>query len=160
MLATRMLAASALVATLDGLYVVAVFAWLLDMTTGERLFQGIALAMVGREAALAGESHTVLLGVVIHALVSLAWTAAWVIAYVESAALRRAVRSTRGAIVAGAAYGVVIHLPMQWVVLPVTHAVTAPLLAWPNLLVLLAHVLVVGPPIALLVRHNPRPGSA
>jgi hypothetical protein len=43
---------------------------------------------------------------------------------------------------------------MQLIILPRTYATPGPLLTRGAMLVLLAHVLVVGPPIVLIARHH------
>jgi hypothetical protein len=148
------LLAAVTVALLDAVYVVVVFAWMLDTTTAQRIFQSIATALIDRPTALAGGWGTATVGALLHLVVSLAWAATWAVAYAVSLPLRRAVRTTRGGLVVGAAYGMVVHLAMQLAVLPLTRAVTGPLFGRVNLLVLLAHVLIIGPPIVLAVRDR------
>jgi hypothetical protein len=147
----RVITVGAVVALLDGLYVVALFAWVLGVTTVQRIFQGIALAVVGRSAAF-GEWRTAALGAALHLLVAVGWTAVWALAYTNVAPLRRMVRTTGAALFTGFAYGALVHVAMQLAVLPLTNVTTRPLLERGSLLVLLAHVLVVGPPIVLLTR--------
>ena len=149
--ARRIVAVGAVVAVVDGLYVVALFSWLLGVTTPRRIFQGIALALVGRSAAFVGGWRTTLLGAGLHLLVAIGWTAVWALAYASSEPLRRAVRTTTGALVVGVAYGVFVHLGMQLLVLPLTNVAARPLLQWDSLLLLLAHMLVIGPPVVLLI---------
>jgi len=158
-LASKVLVATAVVALLDGLFAVVVFASILRATTATRIFQGIAAAVLGRADALAGGPRTALLGLALHILVALAWTTVWAFAYWRSATLRLLVRSTAGAVTAGALYGVFVHLTMQLAVLPLTAAGRGPLFSAGSLLVLLAHVTVVGPPIVLLVRRRPTADS-
>lgn len=152
-LASRALAAAALVFWLDGIYVMAVFAGVLGATTPERIFQGIAGALLG-PAAFDGGWQTALLGVAMHFLVSLGWTALWLAAYERSERLRAFVAGAGRAVLAGVLYGALVHLLMQRVVLPMTDAPALPLLAPGALLVLLAHVTVIGPPIVLLTRRR------
>ena len=94
-----------------------------------------------------------LMGVALHTLVALAWTTVWALGYSRSAVLRNAVRSTAGALIAGVLYGAFVHLTMQLLVLPLTAVGRGPLLSTGSLLVLLAHLTVVGPPIVLIVRR-------
>ncbi|HEY2855999.1 MAG TPA: hypothetical protein VGJ18_24380 [Gemmatimonadaceae bacterium] len=152
-LASKVLVATAVVALLDGLFAVGVFAWILRATTAARIFQGIAAAVLGRADALAGGPRTALLGLAIHILVALTWTAVWALAYSRSATIRLLVRSTAAAVTAGALYGVFVHLTMQLAVLPLTAAGRGALVGRSSLLVLLAHLIVVGPPIVLIVRR-------
>jgi hypothetical protein len=152
---TSGLSAGAVVALLDGLYVIAAFVWILGVTTPQRLFQGIAYAVIG-SPALDGGWRTALLGVLLHVIVASGWSIAWSLLYSVSATIRHTVETTHAALLTGVVYGVFVHLAMQLVVLPLTRARTAPLLSKGGLIVLLAHMLVIGPPIVLLVRRMRR----
>jgi len=149
----RVLVVAAVVALVDGLYVVGVFDWSMGATTAPRIFQGIALALVGRELALGGGWWTALLGLAMHVGVALSWTLVWALLYGGSARVRALVRTVPRALVAGVLYGVGVHLAMQLAILPLTHARVSPMLSRGALLVLLAHVTVIGPPIVLLQRR-------
>jgi hypothetical protein len=149
----RVARAAAAVWLLDGLYIVVVFAVMLHATTVQRMFQGIARAVIGPSAFTGGLS-TAALGVLVHFLVSLSWSSVWAAVYESSGMVRRRVASLGWALVAGVAYGVFVWLAMRVVVLPLTQNPPAgPILARGTLLVLLAHVLVIGPPIVLLERR-------
>jgi hypothetical protein len=150
-LARRVLLSALTVFVLDGLYVVGVFSWMLGLTTPDRIFRGIAVAVLGRGALTMGWSAA--LGVILHFLVALGWSVVWALLLARSRALRRLTAGPAGAVVAGAGYGVFVFLAMQLIVLPLTRATPGPLLTMNSLLVLIAHVLVVGPPIVLLQRH-------
>ena len=149
----RVLAAGGLVALLDGLYVVVVFDWVRHSTTTARIFAGIARALIG-QAASSGGAAIVLLGVSIHCMVALGWSAVFAVAYSSIGALRRSTSNAWRAVGVGVAYGIFVWAAMRYLVLPLTHAVRAPLLTRGTGLVLLAHVLVVGPPIALVIRRS------
>ncbi len=145
--------AAATVGLLDGLYVIVVFAMLLHVVAAERIFQGIAHAVLG-QSAYAGGASTTALGVVLHFLVALGWSCVWALVYESSEAARRLVAGRGRAIAMGMAYGVFVWLAMRFLVLPLTHnPPSGSITAQSNLLVLLAHVLVVGPPIVLLERR-------
>lgn len=152
-LAARVVAAALAVFTLDGLYVVTVFAGLLHRVTAERIFQGIAFAVVGPPAVVGGW-RTAALGLFLHFCVSLGWSVVWALAYESSSTLRRTVASNPAAVMVGAGYGAVVWLAMQLVVLPLTQAKPGPLFTPAGMLVLLAHLVVVGPPIVLIVRRT------
>ena len=149
----RVLRAAAAVFVLDGLYVLVVFVLILRRTTVERLFQGIAFAVLG-PAALTGGWATASLGVILHFSVALGWSAVWMIVYERSDLLLRATITAPRAAVVGAAYGMFVWLAMHFVVLPLTYAKPGPLLAFGSILVAVAHLLVVGPPIVLLERRQ------
>lgn len=149
----RILTAAFLVALLDGLYVVVVFAGLLHATTSARIFKGIARAVIGPAAATGG-SGTVWLGVALHCAVALSWSIGWAFVFESSATLRRLTATTRSALGVGVVYGICVWAGMRYLVLPLTQAPAGPLMTRGTLLVLLAHVLVVGPPIVLAMRRE------
>jgi hypothetical protein len=145
------LRATLAVFALDGLYVVLVFVLILRRTTVERLFQGIAYAVLG-PSALTGGWATASLGVLLHFSVALAWSVVWMLAYERSDLLLRATITAPRAIIVGAAYGIFVWLAMHFIVLPLTYAKPGPLLNFGSILVGVAHLLVVGPPIVLIER--------
>jgi hypothetical protein len=151
-LASRVLRAGLVVALLDALYLVVVFVWALDATTTQRVFQGIARAVLGQDA-FSGGWGTAALGVGLHVCVALGWTSVWAIAYENNERVRRFTAETPTALVAGVAYGVFVWAAMRYVMLPLTHAPMAPLMSRGTGLVILAHILVIGPPLVLLVRR-------
>ena len=150
---SRVLRAAAAVFVLDGLYVVVMFVLILRRTTVERLFQGIAYAVLG-QAAFSGGWSSAFLGVLLHFSVALGWSSVWMIAYERSDLLLRATITLPRAIIVGAAYGIFVWLAMHFIVLPLTYAKPAPLLNFGSILVGIAHLLVVGPPIVLLERRQ------
>ena len=149
----RVLRAATAVFVLDGLYVVVVFVLILRRTTVERLFQGIAYAVLG-PAAFTGGWATAALGLMLHFSVALGWSAVWMIAYERSDLLLRATLTLPRSIIVGAAYGIFVWLAMHFIVLPMTYAKPGPLLNFGSILVGVAHLLVVGPPIVLLTRRE------
>ncbi len=152
-IAARIGKAAATVGLLDGLYVIVVFAILLHVVAAERIFQGIAHAVLG-PSAYAGGAWTTALGVVLHFLVALGWSCVWALVYESNEATRRFVAERGRAVTMGVAYGVFVWLAMRFLVLPLTHnPPSGSITARGSVLVLLAHVLVVGPPIVLLERR-------
>jgi hypothetical protein len=145
------LRAALAVFVLDGLYVIVVFVLILRRTTVERVFQGIAYAVLGPAAFTSGWAAAAL-GVVLHFSVALGWSAVWMIAYERSDLLLRATITLPRAIIAGAAYGIFVWLAMHFIVLPLTYAKPGPLLNFGSILVGIAHLLGVGPPIVLIER--------
>ena len=138
---------------LDGLYVLVVFVLILQRTTVERVFQGIAYAVLG-QAAFSGGWSSASLGVLLHFSVALAWSVVWVVAYERTDFLLRATATPMRAVLVGAAYGIFVWLAMHFIVLPLTYAKPGPLLNFGSILVGVAHLLVVGPPIVLLERRQ------
>ena len=149
----RVLRAAVAVFFLDGLYVIVVFVLILQRTTLQRLFQGIAYALQG-QSAFEGEWFSAFFGLLLHFAVALAWSVVWMIAYERSESVRRATNTTAKAVLVGAAYGLFVWLAMHFVVLPLTHAKPGALFTFGSMLVALAHLVVVGPPIVLLERRR------
>ena len=86
-------------------------------STFSRLWQGVASTVLG-PAALTMGPRGVAAGLGLHVAVALVWSAAFVLAVASSTALRRAIASPTGAIVAALAYGPLIWLVMSLVVIP------------------------------------------
>lgn len=109
-----------------------------------RILQSPAAGLLGRRA-FDGGLATVLLGQLCHFTISLGAAAAF---YLAS---RRIALLTRYALPSGVAYGGAVWLFMQLVVLPLTPAAPTSFPPQNFLPVLAAHLLFVGPPIALIV---------
>jgi hypothetical protein len=152
-LVARVLRAALTVFVLDGLYVVLVFVLILRRTTVERVFQGIASAVLG-PSALTGGWPAFALGLLLHFSIALAWSIVWIVAYERSEFLRRATNGVPRAALVGAAYGLFIWLAMHYIVLPLTYSKPGPLITFGSILVAIAHLLVVGPPIVLIERTD------
>jgi hypothetical protein len=148
----RVLLAGVTVGVLDALAAVLLYVGVRHVPT-ERLFQGIASALLGK-AAFTGGTATALLGLAMHFGVALAWAAVYALLYARWPLLSRMTRTTRGALAVGAAYGVVVHLLMTFVVVPLTRIGPPRIVAPVFFVVLVIHMLVVGPPIALLIRER------
>lgn len=123
------------------------------------VFQNVAGGILGLKTARAGGVPMYLLGTALHFLIAGGWAALF------RFASRRLPLLVRHAVPAGLAYGLVVYLGMNCVVLPLS-AINAPLqlpplVSWPAA----AHLLVVGLPIALTARKftphvQPAPVSA
>jgi hypothetical protein len=115
-----------------------------------RILQTIAAGLVGRTVAYEGGAATVLLGLGLHYLIAGIWSALYWLA------ARRLALLTRQAIPAGLVFGLVIYFGMNLMVLPLsalqTPAWPPPFAWWPVTM----HMLLVGLPIALVVRHHLR----
>jgi hypothetical protein len=138
---TRAIAAGGLVVgVLDGLDAVVFFG--LRGVPPPRIFQSIAAGLLG-PASFRGGAATVTLGVALHFLIA---TAVVVVYYL---AARRARTLTDRPVAWGAAYGIVVYLVMNFVVIPLSALSRSPI-PLPVLLNGLAiHVLGVGIPAAL-----------
>jgi hypothetical protein len=120
-----------------------------------KILQGIAGALIGREAAANGGLATAALGLAIHFCIALGVTAVF---YALSRKLRFLVERPW---VAGPLFGAAVWLVMQLVVLPLT---AAPPKSFPPpqwWVVFIAHLVCVGLPIAVVVRRmEARPATA
>jgi uncharacterized membrane protein YagU involved in acid resistance len=151
--ARRVVAAATTVGVLDGVFAIVYFDFILHIGGVARIFQGIARALLG-DAALTGGLATAALGLVLHFSVALAWTIAYYVLLRASPALARATRSTTNALVAGVILGAIVWIAMDTVILPFTRQVPRPSITSTFFLVeLIGHMLIVGPPIALIVRR-------
>ena len=112
-----------------------------------RVFQSVAAGLIGKEAAFAGGFPTFLLGVFLHFMIGLIWAALFCVI------ARRVPALLTYAIPAGLAWGLVVYFGMNCVVLPLSALHTK---AWPPNLApwpIVAHMFVVGLPMALAARR-------
>jgi hypothetical protein len=127
-----------------------IFYWLRNGISPVRILQSIASGLLGAQAREGGLASAAL-GAVLHFVI--AFTAA----AIYYAASRKLGFLVRQAVLCGLLYGVVVYLVMNFVVLPLS---AFPGKGVPPLAVmipgLLAHMLVVGLPIALAVRRYSR----
>ena len=115
--------------------------------TPEMVFRFIASGLVGQSAAATG-SGPVVLGVLLHYLIAVTWTAVFVVASQKLLILRRK------PVISGLVYGVFVYLFMNFIVLPLSRipvgVASTSLAARVN--GVLAVVLCIGLAIALLTR--------
>lgn len=149
----RALAAGAAVGVLDGAAAWLLHVVVLQRTSAERLFQGIARAAIGDAPAVDGAALAAL-GVLVHFGVAGGWAIAYTLLHRRWRGLRRVTRSTGGALLAGLALGAVVWLAMTFLVLPLTHARPTSPRSGMFLVMLAIHMTVVGPPITLVVRER------
>ena len=148
--ARRVLVAGAVVALLDITYAYIFFGLILKLVGVESLFQSISAGLMGR-AAYDGGLATALLGAGFHLLIAYSWTVAFYLAVRNLDALHRAARTTGGRIVLGLAYGVVVYLLMDLVVLKLSRAHSTPPTNWRFYVNLVQHMAMIGLPIALII---------
>lgn len=130
---------------LDIAYVIVVFAF--RKVTAVQILQGIAAGLIGREAAVKGGLATAALGLALHFVIAMAAAAVF---YGASRKLRFLVARP---MVGGLVFGLGVWLFMNLVVLPLS-ATPPKVFPPPNWhIVLLAHFLCVGLPIAWIVRR-------
>ena len=147
----RVALAGAVVAAADLADAVVVWVVLFQRSTVQRILQSIASGLLG-PAAFRGGSTTALLGLVLHLVIALGWTLVFLVLLQRWPRLREWTRTVRGALLVGVVYGAVVWLLMDGVVLPLSRArVTSPTAPW-FWIQLATHPLVVGLPIALILR--------
>jgi uncharacterized membrane protein YagU involved in acid resistance len=118
-------------------------------TSPIRLFQGIASGLLGR-SAFEGGTGTALMGVALHFVVALGAST------VYYAASRLFPVLIDQALACGVAYGIAVHLFMTFVVIPLSAIGRRPFVALSFLTFLFVSMIVVGPSVALTIRHFSR----
>jgi len=119
-----------------------------------RPWQGVASALLGRDAFTAGAPATAL-GLACHFVVAFCIVAAYVLAS------RRLALLVRRAVPLGMVYGAFVFLVMNWVVIPLTRIGRVPAFTPSSLATaLLVHVFLVGLPAALFARRAGRGTAA
>jgi uncharacterized membrane protein YagU involved in acid resistance len=111
-----------------------------------RVLQGVAAGLIGRESAVKGGMATAGLGLAIHFFIAL------VVATVFYLASRKLVFLTRHPVVSGLLYGAAVYGVMYWIVMPLAYPVVHPSLSR-DLTAICVHMLLIGLPIALIVRR-------
>lgn len=148
------LTAAAVVWLLDGLFATGLCLSLNPTCTVSRTWQGVAGALVGRPAALAGGAAMVALGLALHFVVALAWAALYGALVARWRGLARIAASPGRAVAVGVAWGAVVWCTMSLVVVPLTRNTPPPFGTRIWWILLVGHLVVVGPPIVLLQRRR------
>jgi hypothetical protein len=113
----------------------------------QRILQSVASGVLGK-ASRDGGWATALLGLALHFFIALCMSAAYY------AASRRLAVLWQRPVTLGALYGLLLYAVMNFVVVPLSNAAGGgPGLNWWTLGAILAHVLLVGIPIALCARR-------
>jgi hypothetical protein len=110
------LRAWALIAVIDGIFATTLPVVAYGQPPG-RVWKGVASVLLG-PGAMEGGSRTILLGLLMHAGVALAWTTVFLILALLSPRLRRIVATPAGSLGVAALYGPAIWLVMSFVVIP------------------------------------------
>src|ERR1700687_1358486 len=147
---SRLLAVGTIVAVLDGAFAVALYVYVLRVCSGAQLFQSIAGALLG-PAAFRGGGRTAALGLMLHFAVACAWTIVYAALRTGSGRLCELTSTTRGALAAGAVFGILVWLAMDLAVVPLTRAKPTPLGSPIFVIMLIWHAIGVGMPIAWLI---------
>jgi len=115
-----------------------------------RIFQSVAAGVLGRPKAIEGGVKTFLLGIVLHFVVA---TCVASVYFLISLALPILIRHP---VVSGLLYGIAVYFGMKYIIIPLSairQFGTIP--RWPVLITeLIGHAVLVGLPIALLVRRS------
>jgi hypothetical protein len=112
-----------------------------------RILQGIARGLLGPKS-FNGGWPTAALGLALHFFI------AFCAAMVFYLASRKLAFLTLRPVLSGVLYGVAVYLVMYWVVMPLAHIVSRAHFSWPASAIAIAtHMLCVGLPISLVVRH-------
>lgn len=113
-----------------------------------RVLHSVAGGLLGRDAATQGGTQTALLGLALHFFISFIVATVYVLASTKLPALRRQW------IFYGMAYGLVVFVVMNYVVIPFSAIGSWPRFQLPNLLFgVLGHFFLVGLPAAYFVRR-------
>lgn len=122
----------------------------------QRIWQGVAAGLLGREASREGGWNTALLGIFLHFVV------AFGVATVYFAASRNFSFLLKHPVISGLIYGVIANFVMQYVVIPLSAiGGPGPVSLWPFVNSVLGHAVLVGLPVALIAswsaarRHAP-----
>ena len=117
----------------------------------QRVWQGVAAGLLGREAAVAGGWNTALLGIVLHFVI------AFLVAIVYFAGTRITNVLVRHPVISGLAFGVAAHFVMQYIVIPLSAAPgNAQFHLAPFLNGVIGHAFLVGLPVALIAARSAR----
>jgi hypothetical protein len=153
--ARSILIAATIVAVLDILYAILLYAVILGLSTPSRVFQSIAAGVLGK-ASFQGGTATVVLGGVLHFLIACIWTVIYFLLVRGLPSLRDRVRERSGAIVVGLMYGAFVHLMMNLVVIPLSQIHRMTDFDWDFWLNIVQQAVMVGLPIVLIVRDGER----
>lgn len=132
--------------TLDGIAASIVFNFKLGLNPGQ-VMQYIASAIYG-SAAFKGGVYTIIVGIVLHFIIALVASATFLYAYPKIGIVRSNV------VTAGLAFGLGVWLFMNFIIVPVTKIQPAPFDVLAALISGMWHMVLVGLPIALIVRRG------
>ena len=144
-------AAGVTVFILDGFFAVGLCMSVNPACYPARVFKSVAAGLLGR-ASFDGGSGTVALGVFLHFIVALGWSAVYATVLDRWEWLQARVQTVAGRLVVGPLYGAVVWLGMNLVVVRLSRATPVPLFTGVWFALLIGHMVVVGPPISLIIR--------
>ena len=140
------------VGVLDGLFALAFYGLVLGVPA-LRIFQSVAAGLLGR-ASFEGGTRTFLLGVLLHFCVATCIAAVYYAASLKLPVL------LRRAVPCGLAYGLLAHLVMNYVVIPLSAATPGRFSLRTFLPAFIAHAFLVGLPVALAARRSARSNAS
>lgn len=114
--------------------------------------QGIAVGLIGREAALQGGTATAALGLGLHFFIMLG------VVLVFFVASRYLPVLTHHPLISGIIYGPIVYLIMYWVVVPLSHIGHRPHTLSNDALAIAIHICLIGLPIALIISRMSKSG--
>ncbi|HXD32041.1 MAG TPA: hypothetical protein VN643_13045 [Pyrinomonadaceae bacterium] len=123
-----------------------VVAWLRAGVTPVRVFQSVASGVFGA-ASFQGGTKTAAFGLLFHFIIATIWGAVY---YFASRKLPFLINQT---VIAGFFYGVVVHLFMNWVVIPLSNVPKRPATLSGQIIGMAIIIVCVGLPIATIVRR-------
>jgi hypothetical protein len=134
------------------LYLVMVESWIMHLATPLQVSQWDASNLLGR-AAFFGGIRTASIGYAMHQTVSLCWAALFTFLALRVAGIRRYPSAS------GLIFGVCVMFAMRWFVVPLGHAMMAPLDPRSFAILIVAHALFFGLPVAVAVTRVLSRGS-
>ena len=135
-----------IVGILDGLFALIFYGLILGVGP-TRIFQSVAAGLLGR-ASFEGGTRTFLLGILLHFVVASCIAAVYYAASLKLPAL------IHRAVTCGLIYGMIAHLGMNYLIIPLSAASAGRFSLRTFLPALIAHAFLVGLPIALLARRS------
>ena len=115
-----------------------------------RVWQSVAAGLLGVEAARSGGWNTALFGILLHFVVAFCVATVY---YIGAATIPFLIRRP---VISGLSFGVVAHLVMKYVVVPLSAIGTVAPYTVPNFLnSIIGHAILVGLPLALIARWSP-----
>ncbi len=140
-----------LVAVLDGAFAVLYYVNVLGAAAFRRVWQSVASGWMGK-ASFDGGAATVSLGLATHLLVALIWTLIYTFVVQRIAIVERLVKTPRGRVLVGVAFGAFIWLFMNFAVVPLSQAHQSSPATWRFWGMLAWHMIGVGPPLVWFTR--------
>ncbi len=131
--------------TLDITAAITVYAFILDKATALQILQSVASGVFGRQAFTGGLTMG-LTGLLFHYLIALTFTTAYHLVYPYLPFLKK------HPVISGILFGVIVWSIMNLVVLPLSNCATRPLQLGPSLLGMAIIIVMIGLPVALLMK--------